>query len=176
MGIKLVGISEAKEKLRRTLSPRKGSISTSNDVPKGHFPVYVGEAQRRFVVPISYLRHPLFQELLHWAEQEFGIYIKLGMNMGIRLQTMVGHAKQVIVGARARKVGDVPKGHMAVYVGDRQDEEKHRFVVPIRYLKHPLFQNLLRLSEEEYGFQHPMGGLTIPCTQSAFLTLTSKID
>ncbi|XP_019165387.1 PREDICTED: auxin-induced protein 15A [Ipomoea nil] len=73
MGIRLVGISEAKEKLRRTLSPRKGSIwTTSNDVPKGHFPVYVGEAQRRFVVPIAYLKHPLFQELLHWAEQEFG--------------------------------------------------------------------------------------------------------
>lgn len=72
MGIRLVGISEAKEKLRRTLSPRKGSMSTSNDVPKGHFPVYVGEAHRRFVVPIAYLRHPLFQELLHWAEQEFG--------------------------------------------------------------------------------------------------------
>lgn len=100
------------------------------------------------------------------------------MNMGIRLQTMAGHARQAILesSARSRKVVDVPKGHMAVYVGDdRQEEEKHRFVVPIRYLKHPLFQHLLRLAEEEYGFEHPMGRLTIPCTQSAFLSITSSI-
>nr|XP_004231444.1 auxin-induced protein 15A [Solanum lycopersicum] len=75
----LVGISNAKEKLRRTISPRNGSISsTTNDVPKGHFAVYVGETYRRFVVPISYLNHPLFQDLLHWAEEEFGYNHPMG--------------------------------------------------------------------------------------------------
>ncbi|CAA2940410.1 auxin-induced protein 15A-like [Olea europaea var. sylvestris] len=72
MGIRKIGISHAK-KLGRRISPRKGSISTGvNDVPKGHFAVYVGEEHRRFVVPISFLNNPLFQELLHWAEEEFG--------------------------------------------------------------------------------------------------------
>ncbi|KAK4740284.1 hypothetical protein R3W88_003981 [Solanum pinnatisectum] len=79
MGRGLVGISNAKEKLRRTISPRNGSISsTTNDVPKGHFAVYVGETYRRFVVPISYLNHPLFQDLLHWAEEEFGYNHPMG--------------------------------------------------------------------------------------------------
>ncbi|KAJ8530242.1 hypothetical protein K7X08_037077 [Anisodus acutangulus] len=79
MGRGLVGISHAKEKLRRTISPRNGSISTTkNDVPKGHFAVYVGETYRRFVAPISYLNHPLFQDLLHWAEEEFGYNHPIG--------------------------------------------------------------------------------------------------
>lgn len=74
MGIKL---AHAKKKLCRTLSSKSGSVSTTTacgtDVtPKGHFAVYVGESQRRFVVPISYLNQPLFRELLHWAEEEFG--------------------------------------------------------------------------------------------------------
>lgn len=90
--------THTKEKLRRTISPRKGSvISTCNDVPKGHFPVYVGEMHRRFVVPICYLNQPLFQELLH-------------------------------------------------------------------------------LAEEEFGYNHPMGGLTIPCHEDYFLTLTSQLS
>ncbi|VFQ65863.1 unnamed protein product [Cuscuta campestris] len=102
MGIimRLVGISEAKKKLARTLSPKKGSIRATKDdkvaVPKGHFPVYVGEARRRFVVPMEYLEHALFQDLLEWAEQEF-------------------------------------------------------------------------------GYEHPTGGLTIPCTEDYFLSLTSLL-
>ncbi|KAL3621320.1 hypothetical protein CASFOL_036232 [Castilleja foliolosa] len=97
MGFLLGGLNQTKEKLRRTISPRKvNDVSSLNDVPKGHFPVYVGERQRRFVIPICYLKHPLFQELLHLAEQEF-------------------------------------------------------------------------------GYDHPMGGLTIPCNEDYFLTLTSQL-
>lgn len=104
MGIQLGGgIAQAKEKLRRTLSPRNGSMGSSHnqnhhqvDVPKRHLAVYVGETHKRFVIPISYLNHPLFQELLHWAEQEF-------------------------------------------------------------------------------GYNHPMGGLTIPCSEHYFISLTSSI-
>ncbi|KAK8529990.1 hypothetical protein V6N13_102876 [Hibiscus sabdariffa] len=63
----------------------------------------------------------------------------------------------------------VPKGHFAVYVGE---VEKKRFVVPISFLKHPSFQNLLSQAEEEYGFNHPLGALIIPCSEEAFVHLT----
>ncbi|KAL5714434.1 Auxin-responsive protein saur20 [Ranunculus cassubicifolius] len=66
----------------------------------------------------------------------------------------------------------VPKGHIAVYVGENQ---KKRFVVPLSYLNHSLFQGLLNQAEEEFGFSHPMGGLTIPCDEETFLKLTTKM-
>ncbi|XP_033510105.1 auxin-responsive protein SAUR21-like [Nicotiana tomentosiformis] len=66
----------------------------------------------------------------------------------------------------------VPKGHCAVYVGERQ---KKRFVVPISYLSQPLFQDLLAQAEEEFGFDHPMGGLTIPIKEDVFIDLTSRL-
>ncbi|KAK7352055.1 hypothetical protein VNO80_17471 [Phaseolus coccineus] len=67
---------------------------------------------------------------------------------------------------------DVPKGHFAVYVGEG---EKKRFVIPVSYLNHPSFQELLSIAEEEFGFSHPMGGLIIPCSQEFFLNITSGL-
>ncbi|KAJ9549588.1 hypothetical protein OSB04_022131 [Centaurea solstitialis] len=49
---------------------------------------------------------------------------------------------------------DVPKGHCFVYVGETYMK---RFVIPLAYLKHPSFQALLNLAEEEFGYAHPMG-------------------
>ncbi|KAL2254820.1 auxin-induced protein 15A-like [Sesamum indicum] len=105
--------------------------------------------------------------------------------MGFRLiHSVLHHAKHVgryspssssSSSSCARKVECVPKGHLAVYVGENASKI-NRFVVPISYLKHPLFQDLLRSSEEEYGFDHPMGGLTIPCTENAFRSVTSYLN
>ncbi|PHU22050.1 Auxin-responsive protein SAUR20 [Capsicum chinense] len=67
---------------------------------------------------------------------------------------------------------DVPKGHFAVYVGETQ---KKRFVIPISFLSEPLFQNLLSEVEEEFGFNHPMGGVAIPCSEDFFIDLTSRL-
>ncbi|GFY87992.1 SAUR-like auxin-responsive protein family [Actinidia rufa] len=63
---------------------------------------------------------------------------------------------------------DVPQGHFAVYVG----ENRSRYVVPISWLAHPEFQNLLQRAEEEFGFDHEMG-ITIPCEEEVFRSLTS---
>ncbi|WZZ22120.1 hypothetical protein YC2023_123507 [Brassica napus] len=68
-----------------------------------------------------------------------------------------------------RASSSAPKGFLAVYVGESQ---KKRYVVPISYLSQPSFQNLLRKSEEEFEFDHPMGGLTIPCPEDIFINVT----
>jgi len=48
-----------------------------------------------------------------------------------------------------------------------------RFVIPMSYLNQTSFQDLLSQAEEEFGYDHPMGGLTIPCTEDVFLHITS---
>ncbi|KAH6780138.1 SAUR-like auxin-responsive protein family [Perilla frutescens var. hirtella] len=67
---------------------------------------------------------------------------------------------------------EVPKGHFAVYVGEN---EKKRFVIPVSYLNNSSFQGLLYQAEEEFGFNHPMGGLTIPCSEDLFIDLISGL-
>ena len=67
----------------------------------------------------------------------------------------------------------VPKGHFSVYVGE---SEKRRFVIPVSFLNQASFQDLLIQTEEEYGFDHPMGGLTVPCTEDAFIGLISSLN
>jgi SAUR family protein len=78
--------------------------------------------------------------------------------MGFRLHTIL----RASVAARqpTPKSVEVRKGYVAVYVG----EEQKRFVIPISYLNQPSFQDLLSQTQEEFGYDHPMGGVTIPCT------------
>ncbi|CAN4127572.1 unnamed protein product [Withania somnifera] len=67
----------------------------------------------------------------------------------------------------------LPKGHLAVYVGEKE-EETCRMVVPVIYFNHPLFVNLLKEAEMVYGFNHP-GRIQIPCRVSEFENLKSRI-
>ncbi|WJZ86168.1 hypothetical protein VitviT2T_005655 [Vitis vinifera] len=55
--------------------------SLPDDVPKGHFAVYVGENRSRYIVPISWLAHPEFQGLLQRAEEEFGFNHDMGLTI-----------------------------------------------------------------------------------------------
>ena len=43
-----------------------------SDIPQGYFAVYVGENRIRYVIPISFLHQPAFQNLLCQAEEELG--------------------------------------------------------------------------------------------------------
>ncbi|KAJ7001389.1 auxin-responsive protein SAUR21-like [Populus alba x Populus x berolinensis] len=97
------------------------------------------------------------------------------INMGIRLPSMIHNVKHIIKGKslNCRNQPDVPKGHVAIYVGEMQ---RKRFVVPISYLSHPSFQDLLNRAEEEFGFDPPMGCLTIPCREEAFIHLASRLQ
>ncbi|CAK9315952.1 unnamed protein product [Citrullus colocynthis] len=99
-------------------------------------------------------------------------------NMGFRLPRIVT-AKQSLQrssstgnGASPKAV-DVPKGYFTVYVGEVQ---KKRFVIPLSYLNQPSFQDLLSQAEEEFGYNHPMGGITIRCSEDFFLNLTRSLN
>lgn len=52
-----------------------------DDVPKGHFAVYVGQNRSRYIIPISWLAHPEFQTLLQRAEEEFGFSHDMGLTI-----------------------------------------------------------------------------------------------
>ncbi|KAK9078184.1 hypothetical protein SSX86_002241 [Deinandra increscens subsp. villosa] len=84
-------------------------------------------------------------------------------------------AKQILKRSLSNRRGasksmDIPKGYFVVYIGE---EEKRRFVVPLSLLSQPAFQELLHMAEEEFGYNHPMGGLTIPCSEDIFVDLAS---
>lgn len=66
MGIRVLGFIPAKQILPHSvLTTKNKEASTCADVPKGFLSVYVGENQKkRFLVPVSYLNQPLFQDLL----------------------------------------------------------------------------------------------------------------
>ncbi|KAF7841110.1 auxin-induced protein X10A-like [Senna tora] len=166
MGFRLPGIKRA---------------SKSLEVPKGYVAVYVGEKLKRFVIPISYLNQPSFQDLLSQAEEEFGFdHPRGGLTIPCREDIFLDITSQEtkemgfrLPGIkRALKSLEVPKGYVAVYVG----EKMKRFVIPISYLNQPSFQDLLSQAEEEFGYEHPMGGLTIPCREDVFLDITSQFN
>ncbi|KAK4345435.1 hypothetical protein RND71_035611 [Anisodus tanguticus] len=94
---------------------------------------------------------------------EFGFglpWIKFMIQQSIPLR----HKSTTTTSSVSAKLPDVPKGHMAVYVGESHNS-KHRFVVPISCLNHHSSQDLLKHAEDEYKFDYPMGRLTIPCKQ-----------
>ncbi|MBA0758511.1 hypothetical protein Gotri_021497 [Gossypium trilobum] len=94
--------------------------------------------------------------------------------MGFRLPRIVSAKPSLKRIFSSLETAVVPKGHFAVYVGEA--DEKKKFVVPVSLLKHPSFQNLLSQVEEEFGFNHPMGALTIPCNEEAFINLTCNLQ
>ncbi|KAI3839667.1 hypothetical protein MKX03_011287 [Papaver bracteatum] len=159
-----MGFTLTSKILRRSFSKGKNDEMV---IPKGHFAIYVGETQfkNRFVVPISYLNHTCVQELLNQAGEEFGFDYPMGGAKILRRSFSKGRNDAEII----------PKGNFTVYVGDGTQLKK-RFIVPMWYLNQPSFQDLLSLAEEEFGFNHPMGGLTIPCNEASFIDLVSQLN
>ena len=90
-----------------------------------------------------------------------------------KVQTMAIHHILRRSLSSGKRSAEVPKGHVAIYVGDN---EKKRFLIPVAYLNHPSFQELLFLAEEEFGFNHLMGGLTIPCSEDSFVDFISGLS
>jgi SAUR family protein len=64
----------------------------------------------------------------------------------------------------------VPAGHVAVRV------EGGRFLVPLAHLSHPAFQELLRHTEEEYGFPPGASGpLALPCDEKRLRDVLRRV-
>ncbi|KAJ9130954.1 hypothetical protein P3X46_033918 [Hevea brasiliensis] len=76
-------------------------------------------------------------------------------------------------GGSKKDLKDIPKGCLAILVG--QGEEQQRFVIPVIYINHPLFIQLLKEAEEEYGFDQK-GPITIPCHVEEFRNVQGMID
>lgn len=57
----------------------------------------------------------------------------------------------------------IPTGFLTIYVG----LDRHRFLIPTRYLNFPVFVALLKKAEEEYGFKFS-GGIVLPCELEFF--------
>ncbi|KAJ6692814.1 SAUR-LIKE AUXIN-RESPONSIVE PROTEIN FAMILY-RELATED [Salix purpurea] len=75
----------------------------------------------------------------------------------------------------SQETSNVREGHFSLLfmIGEAQ---KKRFTIPISYLKHPSLQNLLSQAEEEFGFNHPTGGLSIPCSEEEFTGLILRMS
>ena len=80
-------------------------------------------------------------------------------------------------GDQAEKRGKVKKGWLAVRVGqpEQQGDGFRRFVIPIAYLYHPLFQWLLAAARDTYGYSSA-GPLWLPCSADEFLRLRALVD
>ncbi|PON39110.1 Small auxin-up RNA [Parasponia andersonii] len=89
--------------------------------------------------------------------------------MGFLFPSIV-HAMQLIQRSSST-TKDVPKGFLAVYVGENR---MRRFVIPVLYLNQSSFQEQIGQAKEEFGFDHPRGVLTIPCREDAFINVVSR--
>ncbi|XP_075494703.1 auxin-responsive protein SAUR32-like [Primulina tabacum] len=78
-----------------------------------------------------------------------------------------GRGRREVIGSGVRK------GCLAIMVG--QGAEQRRFVIPVEYLNHPRFTQLLKEAEEEYGFNQE-GAISIPCHVEEFSEVTDLID
>ncbi|KAH1142860.1 hypothetical protein GLYMA_U045000v4 [Glycine max] len=97
--------------------------------------------------------------------------------MGFHIHGIIRRAT-VSTNQGATKKLEVAKGYLAVHVGDKIGW----FMIPVSYLNQPAFQDLptfqdlLNEAEEEFGYEHPMGGLTIPCSEDVFQRITSCLN
>ncbi|KAK9170383.1 hypothetical protein Syun_002523 [Stephania yunnanensis] len=68
-------------------STSSSSACNNSSTPTGFFAIYVGEERQRFVVPTSYLSHPVFRMLLEKAYDEFGFQQKNGLVLPCSVST-----------------------------------------------------------------------------------------
>ncbi|KAI3813030.1 hypothetical protein L1987_17743 [Smallanthus sonchifolius] len=135
------------------------------------------------------IRHKLVK-IVQWGRKDSGYVILNRPNYTARaMSKLCGFARYLKNGAKdmcfrkpsssyirlgKKEKKSVPKGHLAVYVGEKEDDA-HRVLVPVIYFNHPLFGDLLREAEKVYGFNYD-GGIHVPCRISEFENVQIKIN
>uniref|UniRef100_A0A0D3H9M6 Auxin-responsive protein n=2 Tax=Oryza TaxID=4527 RepID=A0A0D3H9M6_9ORYZ len=165
------------------------STATVYVADKGHCVLYTTDGAR-FEVPLMYLNTVVFCELLRMSQEEFGFtsdykitlpydaavmeYVmqerkRATMISAKRLAQMVKKWQRMAAFGRKRLTWTAPKatdeccssvavkGHCIMYTADGR-----RFEVPLAFLATTIFAELLRISQEEFGFTSD-GGITLPC-------------
>ncbi|KAJ0960622.1 hypothetical protein J5N97_001498 [Dioscorea zingiberensis] len=141
---------------------------------------------KRFMVPLAYLDNNIFKELLKISEEEFGLPgdgpitlpcdavsmekppVQVKNRMAWKWQIAAALGRRRISPEKTNASSDSEactptttyvshKGHFIVYTSDGK-----RFMVPLEFLDTRIFQELLRMSEEEYGLPGD-GPITLHC-------------
>lgn len=122
----------------------------------------------------------LFVFFLDWQEKIrvcscFGLNLEMGTGYHHHLNFHL-HLPHIHFHHHGRKdeMRNIPKGCLAILVG-QEGEEQQKFVIPVIYINHPLFVQLLKEAEEEYGFDQK-GPITLPCHVEEFRTVQGMID
>ncbi|MBA0784451.1 hypothetical protein Gotri_027335 [Gossypium trilobum] len=135
---------------RATLDTDTNSCSTSTTVVKGHFVVYSAD-QKRFVLPLEYLKNEIVMELFNLAEEEFGV-----PGNGLLILPCDAPFLEYVIDLIKRKPSkDIEKALILSVANEK------RFVLPLEYLKNKIVMELFNLAEE-FGLSGN-GVLILPC-------------
>ncbi|KAJ8446732.1 hypothetical protein Cgig2_002894 [Carnegiea gigantea] len=183
-------------RLPSMISATKQALKLQNEshgIRKEHVTVYVGdynEEKKRYLVPLSCLKHPAFQKnpvlTIPWAlnrQHKTSFFENPLPSLQQPKGSIFAFKKlQYIKSHHGLPAACYDLSHQTdpkaakqkpwIYVGDH-NKQKKRYVVPLSCLSHPAFRKLLSRAEEEFGFNHPTGGLTIPCDEQTFARIVS---
>ncbi|PPR80471.1 hypothetical protein GOBAR_AA40241 [Gossypium barbadense] len=196
---KLIKLARKWQKLAAIRRKRITFSSTSSMVEKGHFVVYSAD-EKRFMLPLEYLKNEMVMELFNLAEEEFGI-----PSDGHLILPFDSTLMEYAIGLIKRKASkEVEKALTVSIVNGRcssssnlyQQEtsqqrritsslvdnghfviytiDQKRFVIPLAYLRNNIFMELLKMSEEEFGLPSD-GPIIFPCDSVAMNYIVSLL-
>lgn len=117
-------------------------------------------------IPLPYPYHNQFHTLLY-------VLVNYTPLMGTSTTNKLLVRLPQNLSRRKQPQPEVPKGCLAVRVGEAGGDQQ-KFVVPVIWFNHPLFVQLLKQAEDEYGFEQK-GTITIPCNVQHFRTIIGLI-
>ncbi|KAK9000182.1 hypothetical protein V6N11_080687 [Hibiscus sabdariffa] len=136
---------------RTTRDSETNGCSTSSVVDKGHFVVYSVD-QKRFVLPLEYLKNSIIMELFNLAEEEFGL-----PSNGILFMPCDANFMEYVIALIKKKPSEELEKALIMSVTEVGEDsclwkEKNYFTK--EYVMNRIFQELFKMSEEEFGLSN----------------------